>query len=129
LAIRQGRLDEAHAQLDTGLAFSRAARSTQYIALCLVAFARLALAENRPDRAALLAGAADGLRERVSLRAWPMLRDGEDELRAQTRQALGTERFNELHAAGARLNQDEAVAVIGEQQGATALMPLCLSSC
>ncbi|MGH3186501.1 MAG: hypothetical protein ACRDPY_20020 [Streptosporangiaceae bacterium] len=44
------------------------------LALTLAAYARLELAEGDPERAARLAGAAQGLRQRVGLRAWPMLR-------------------------------------------------------
>jgi hypothetical protein len=43
-------------------------------ALTFVAYARLALAEGDPERAARLEGAAEGLRQRSGLRAWPMLR-------------------------------------------------------
>jgi hypothetical protein len=56
------------------------------VTLCLAAFARLALAEGDPERAALLAGAAEGLRQPVGLQAWPTLRRAEAELVAQVRQ-------------------------------------------
>jgi hypothetical protein len=65
-----------------------------------------------PQRAALLAGAADGLRRRVGLRAWPLLRRDEAELVAQIRQALGADQFDQPHAAGARLSQQQAVAAV-----------------
>jgi len=68
----------------------------------------------------LLAGAAQGLRRRVGLRTWPMLRRGEAELVAQARQALGTDRFDQAFAAGARLNQQQAVAAVGDRRGAGA---------
>ena len=42
-----------------------------------------------PERAALLAGVAEGLQRRAGLRAWPMLRRGETELAAQIRETLG----------------------------------------
>ena len=57
--------------------------------LGLAAFARLALVEGDAARAALLAGATEGLRRRVGLRALMLLRQGEAELVAQVRQALG----------------------------------------
>ena len=47
------------------------------MALCLVAFARLAFAAGDPELAALLAGAAPGLRQQARRRAWPVLRRGE----------------------------------------------------
>jgi hypothetical protein len=67
---------------------------------CLAAFARLALAEGDPERAALAAGAADGLRQRAGLRAWPILRRGEADLAAQLRQVLGTTRFKQVFDSG-----------------------------
>jgi predicted ATPase len=120
LAVVRGRLDEARAQLDEGLNRSLAAHSTPLVSLCLVGFARLALAEGDPERAARLAGAADRLRRRVGLRAWPMLRRGEAELVAQIRQAVGADRFDQLYAAGSRLNQREAVAAVRDRHGAPA---------
>jgi len=51
-------------------------------------FAPLAFAEGNPERAALLAGAAEGLRRRAGFSTWPMLRRGEAELAAEIRQAL-----------------------------------------
>ena len=72
----EGRLDEARALLDEGLELSLAAHSTRSVTLCLAAFAQLAFVEGDPERAALLAGAAEGLRRRVGLRAWPLLRQG-----------------------------------------------------
>jgi hypothetical protein len=71
------------------------------------------------ERAALLAGAAEGLRRRVGLRAWPLQRQGEAELVAQIRQALGPDRFEEVFAVGARLNQQEAVAAVRDRRGAS----------
>jgi hypothetical protein len=44
------------------------------VTLILAAFAQLALTEGDPERAALLAGAAEGLQRRAGLRTWPMLR-------------------------------------------------------
>ena len=116
LAVVRGRLDEARAQLDEGLDRSLAAHSTPLVSLRLVGFARLALAEGDPERAARLAGAADGLRRRVGLRAWPMLRRGEAELVAHVRQAVGADRFDQLYAAGSRLNQRQAVAAIRDRR-------------
>jgi hypothetical protein len=88
------------------------------VTLCLAAFAQLALVEGDLERAALLAGAAEGLRRRVGLRAWPLQRRGEAELVAQIRQALGADRFEEVVAAGARLNRREAVAAVRDRRSA-----------
>ena len=118
LAVRQGQLDEARELLDKALDLSLAARSTPFVALCLAAHARLAFGEGDPERTALLEGAADGLRRRVGLRAWPMLRPTETELMAQLRQALGADRFDQAIAVGSRLNQREAVAAVRDRHGA-----------
>jgi predicted ATPase len=121
LAVAQGRLEEARAPMDEGLELSLAAHSTRSVTLCLAAFARLAFAEGDPQRAALLAGAAEGLRRRVGLRAWPLLRRDEAELVAQVRQALDAGQFDENYAAGSRLSQQEAVAAVrGRPGGGTA---------
>ena len=58
VAILQDRLVQARELLDEALAQSAGADSTGSMGLCLMAFARLALAEGDPERAALLAGAA-----------------------------------------------------------------------
>jgi len=85
------------------------------VTLCLAAFAQLALAGGDPERAALLAGAAEGLRRRAGFSTWPMLRRGEAELTAQIRHALGDGRFGEAFAAGSRLSQQQAVAAIRDR--------------
>ena len=123
LAVAQGRPEEARALLDEALELSLAAHSTRSVTLCLAAFARLALVEGDPERAALLAGAAEGLRRRVGLRAWPLLRREEAELVAQVRQALGADRFDQVFAAGSRLTQQEAVAAVRDRRGAGTAAP------
>jgi hypothetical protein len=84
LAVLRGRLDEARALLEEALDLSLAARSTPFVTLCLAAYAWLALAEGDPERAARLKGAAEGLRQRVGLPAWPDLRRLEEELVARS---------------------------------------------
>ena len=84
----------------------------------LAGYAQLAFADGDPERAARLEGAADGLRRRVGLSAWPHLRRVETELAAQARQRLGAARFDHAFAAGSRLTQREAVAIVQDQRGA-----------
>jgi predicted ATPase len=115
LAVLQGQPDEARKLLDEALDRSLAARSTAFVTLCLAGYAQLAFAEGDPDRAALLAGAAEGLRRRAGLPVWPTLRPNEDELVAQVRQKLGAERFGQAFSAGSRLSQWEAVAAARNQ--------------
>ena len=118
LAALQGRLDEARALIDEALDLSLAARSTRFVTLCLAGYARLALAEGDPERAALLKGAAEGLRGRVGLPSWPHLRRVEAELVTQLRQRLGADRFDQTFTAGSGLTQREAVAIVRDQRGA-----------
>jgi hypothetical protein len=117
LGVLRGRLEEARPQLDEALDLSLAARSTTFVSLCLAAQARLAFGEGDPERAALLEGAADGLRRRVGLRAWPMLRPTEAELAARLREALGADRFGQAFSAGSQLNQRAAVAAVRDRRG------------
>jgi len=117
LAIVQGRLDQARELLDEALDLSLASRIIRNVTLCLAAFAQLTFAEGDPERAALLAGAAQGLRSRAGFSTWPMLRRSEAELAAQIRQALGDDRFGQAFAAGTALSQQEAVAAVRDQRG------------
>jgi predicted ATPase len=117
LAVLRDRPDEARKLLDEALELSLAARSTAFVTLCLAGYAQLAFAEGDPERAALLEGAAEGVRRRAGLRVWPTLRQSEDEMVAQVRQKLGAERFDQAFSAGSRLSQREAVAVVRDQRG------------
>jgi predicted ATPase len=115
LAVLQGRLDEGRALLAEALDLSLAARSTQLVALCLTGYARLALADGDPERAARLAGATESLRRRVGLSAWPHARRLEADLVAQVRQRLGAARFDQAYSAGSGLTQQQAVANAQDQ--------------
>jgi predicted ATPase/class 3 adenylate cyclase len=119
LALARGQLEEARALLDQALDLSLAAHSTRSVTLSLDAFAQWALAAGDPKQAALVAGAAEGLRRRAGLRAWPTLRQGETELAAQVRQALGANRFDQVFATGARLTQRQAVAAARDRHNAS----------
>jgi predicted ATPase len=113
LAVMRGEAAaEARAVLDHAVELSLAIRSTRNMTLCLTALALLDFEEGNPERAALLAGAAEGLRRRAGLRPWPAVRRGPDELVSEIRQSLGADRFEQVFAAGARLNQREAAAAI-----------------
>jgi serine/threonine-protein kinase PknK len=116
-AVLQGSLDRARTLLDQALDLSVAARSTPFMTLCLAAYAWLALAGGDPKRAALLEGAAEGMRQRVGLPIWPLLRRVEAELVAQIRQRLDAGQFHQAFSAGSALTQREAIAVIRDQRG------------
>jgi predicted ATPase len=123
LAILRGKLDAARVLLGEALDLSLATRSTPFVTLCLAGFAQLALAEGNPDRAALLEGAADGLRRRVGLPAWPHLRRVEAELVARVHRTLGDSRFDQAFSAGSVLTQRDAVAIVRDQRGTAAPGP------
>jgi predicted ATPase len=110
LAVMRGRLEEGRTLLDEALSLGLATHSTRSVTLSLVAFAQLVLAEGDPERSAQLAGAAEGLRRRIGLRAWPTLRRAEAELVDQIRQTLGEDGFARAFAFGSELGQREAVA-------------------
>jgi predicted ATPase len=120
LAVLRGRLDEARPLLDEALNLSLTARSTPFATLCLAGYAQLAFADGDPDRAALLEGAAEGLRRRVGLPAWPHLRRVEADLVARVRHRLGASRFDQAFSAGSGLAQREAVAIVRDQRGTPA---------
>ena len=117
LAVLRGRLDEARPLLEEALDLSLASHSTQFVTLCLAGYAQLAFADGDPDRAALLEGAAEGLRRRVGLPAWPNLRRVEADLVTRVRHRLGDSRFDQAFSAGSGLTQQEAVAIVRDQRG------------
>jgi predicted ATPase len=116
LDILRGRPDQARPLLDEALDLSLAARSTPFVTLCLSAYALLAFADGDPERAALLQGAAEGLRRRFGLPAWPHLRPVEAKLAAQVRQRLGADQFDQAYSAGSALTQREAVALVRDRE-------------
>jgi ATP/maltotriose-dependent transcriptional regulator MalT len=120
VAVMQARFDDAWTLLDEGLSLSLLAHSNQVVTLSLFAFARLAFAEGNPERAAHLAGAAEGLRQRAGVRTWPMLRRLESDVVAELRQALGADRFEITFDAGSPLSQRDAVAEVRARSGAGA---------
>jgi predicted ATPase len=117
LAVVRGSLDEARPLLAEALDLSLAARSTPFVTLCLAGYARLAFADGDPGQAARLEGAAEGLRRRVGLSAWPHLRKLEAELVAQVRHTLGAAQFDRAFSAGFGLTQQQAVAILRDQRG------------
>jgi ATP/maltotriose-dependent transcriptional regulator MalT len=107
LALARGRSEEAQALLDDGLELSLATHSTRNLTLCLTAFAQLAFVQGDGERAALLEGAAEGLRQRVGLRVWPLQQQGKPRrwLRSGRRWArTGSTRISPL-ASGSTANR------------------------
>jgi predicted ATPase len=113
LAVRSGRLDEARAFLvDSVDASEDTEVSTLTLTFSLVASAQLALAQGDARRAATALGAAEGLRRRAGLRAWPSTRRGEAELVTRVAQEIDAEDYEDAFAAGAELSHREAVTLV-----------------
>ncbi len=113
LAVRAGRLDEARALLVGSVDASEDTElSTLNVTFSLVASAQLALSEGDARRAATALGAADGLRRRAGLRAWPSTRRREAELVTRVKQEIDAHDFREVFAAGSELSHREAVALV-----------------
>jgi predicted ATPase len=112
LAVRTGHLDEARELLGESVAGEDSAISIQTVTFCLIASAELALAKGDSRQAALALGAADGLRQRAGLRAWPSRRRSEAELVARVAEKLGPEDFKKAFAAGSDVNRRDAVALV-----------------
>jgi hypothetical protein len=85
--------------------------------LCLAAYARLALAQGDPERAARLKGAADGLRRRVGLPAWPDQRRLDEEPVTQIRQKLSAAQFDQAFSDGSGLTQRQAIDIVRDERG------------
>jgi hypothetical protein len=82
------------------------------VTFALVASAQIALARGDAKRAATALGAADGLRQRAGLRAWPSTRRGEAELVTHVEQEIDPRDFADAFAAGSELSQHEAIALV-----------------
>ena len=113
LAVRAGQLEDARTLLVESVDASKDTElSTQTVTFSLVACAQLALAEGDVRRAAMALGAADGLRQRAGLRAWPSMRRDEAELATRVAQEVDPDVFKDAFAAGSELNQREAIALV-----------------
>ncbi|MGY1802380.1 ATP-binding protein [Blastococcus sp. SYSU D00922] len=112
LAVWTGRLEEARPLLLDSVPEDGAEVSTLPLTFSLVAAAHLALARADARRAAIALGAADGLRRRAGLRAWPAARPSEAELRTRVTGELGSDAYTAAHAEGAELGHREAIALV-----------------
>jgi predicted ATPase/DNA-binding SARP family transcriptional activator len=112
LDVRRGRLEEGRQLLAEALDLGLAIQSPTLVALCLSGYAQLAFAEDEPELAATLEGAAQGLRQRSGMSAWAFVRPVEAQLVIAVQQRLGTDRFDQLLRAGSMLTQREAVATV-----------------
>jgi len=113
LEVRAGRLDEARALLVQSVdAGDDTELSTLTVTFSLVIAAQLALADGDARRAAVALGAADALRRRARLKAWPSTRRRETELVTRVAEAADSWDFEDALAAGAQLSHREAVVLV-----------------
>jgi predicted ATPase len=113
LEVMAGRLDEAQRLLVRSVDANEAAEpSTLTVTFSLVAAARLAEVVGDARRAAMALGAADGLRRRAGLKAWPSMRRGETELVTRVKHELGGQDYDDAFAAGSELSHREALALV-----------------
>ncbi|MGY1633747.1 ATP-binding protein [Geodermatophilus sp. SYSU D01186] len=113
LAVRSGQLDDARTLLAASVDGGEDTEvSTLTLTFSLGAAAQLALAGGDARRAATALGAAEGLRRRAGLRAWPVSRRAEAELIGRVTQELGAEGYGAASAAGSELGSREAVALV-----------------
>lgn len=104
LAVRTGHPDQAWDLLVSATSSAGdTEESTLTMTVALVARAQLALAQGDPTTAATALGAADGLRRRKGLQAWPSTRRGEADLTERVAGELGPDAFRTAFEAGSRL--------------------------
>jgi non-specific serine/threonine protein kinase len=118
LRVLRGEIDKAAEVLDEALSLSKRSHNIRSMTLGMSGFIWLAAAEGDLEQAALLTGAIDGLRQRIGIQLWPILRSRRQERVAKARAALGDERYDEVYAAGTTLSYQEAVAAVEAQQAA-----------
>jgi predicted ATPase/DNA-binding XRE family transcriptional regulator len=77
---------------------------------CLVGLARVAAAQDRPERVARLLGASAALREELDIPLSPIVRADHDHAANAARAALGEEAFAAARAVGHAMSLEEAIA-------------------
>ena len=110
--LAAGRLDEATALFRDTIVLERELDDRMGVAVGLDSLGRVAIAEDRGERAALLLGAAEGIWDSVGMsetgNPFALAPSRSDGLR-QARELLGTKRFRELFRQGSQLSLDQAV--------------------
>ena len=113
LAVSAGEPEAARALLDRSVdAIDATHLSAHTLTFALVTAAQLAWADGDPPRAATALGAADGLRRRAGLTAWPLTRRREGQLVALVAEGSDPATYEAAFAAGAELNARAALALV-----------------
>jgi hypothetical protein len=116
LAIQRGQPRDAEQHLVESLTALAEIRDARGCAGCLEAFAALALAAQRPRRAARLLGAAAALRSKGGHMLAPAEQDVLDELTAEASNGLGPDAFDATWREGEALSFSEKIAYALEEQ-------------
>jgi non-specific serine/threonine protein kinase len=104
VAVARGDLASARAAFDEGLLLAQELGSPYVMAVCLVGLAALAVRDGKPERAALLGGAAEAILHTLDSSLEPSDQRDYDATCAQARAALGETAFEAARAEGRRLD-------------------------
>jgi ATP/maltotriose-dependent transcriptional regulator MalT len=119
IKLLQGDVEGSRELVAESARIYRGLRYREGLAYCLSAFAGIAMAEQDPERAAVLLGAAAALRERIGSRPWVFLQPIVDGLEKAAREAAGEEAFGRSWAAGTSMPPDSmAVYALAGRSGA-----------
>jgi predicted ATPase/DNA-binding SARP family transcriptional activator len=106
-----GRIDEGHAALVESFGLGQRLKYREVMAYCLGGFAEVAMHEARAERAAELLGASQRLFADVGVAVDAEELETQDRIRAYAEEALGEERFAQLHEGGASLSVESAATL------------------
>jgi non-specific serine/threonine protein kinase len=109
-ALCLGRVDQAEKAGGEGVVCAHETGDTRGMSWCLAVLACAAVAGKRPNRAARLWGAAEGLSESIGAPLPPFIRDVAELALSAVRRELGDERFAAAWTEGRQLTRDAAVA-------------------
>jgi non-specific serine/threonine protein kinase len=109
IALGEGDLDQADRLLRGGLELHELNSPRSWIPARVAGFARIALARGDPERAALLLGASDAMREHLGISVIPLEWPRPAETIAYARAALGDDAFSVAWSAGRALSPEQAV--------------------
>ena len=86
--------------LERSITMSMELRFREVLAYCLDTAAAIALHERAPERAAVLLGGSDALRESIGAHVWPLLRAARDAIADAVRRRLGDEAYARAREGG-----------------------------
>jgi non-specific serine/threonine protein kinase len=127
VARAEGRHDRAEALLAESLELFAEVKDAWGSSASLESLAHTACAQDQPQRAARLFGAAEGQRERAAVPLPPADRPEHDRAIATLRLLLGREAVARLLAEGQRLSLSEAVAFALDSREARAPTPIAVA--